>query len=179
MLQIAIMLLIFIVVVAVLFAILKSVVKAALFAFAILVFVFIIVGVSVSIDASQFKKNFESSKNTFLILDGDKAVEGLEIDYQSNKSIEFTKDKLDKINEYLTKNEMDKVQEDNYKVVMIEDGEDNLSAKEKFNSIFSSPVELIKKVKNGKLKTYPETNFFKVLRFIPDKIIDLFSKVKG
>ena len=178
MLEIAIIIITIIIVAAILFAILKNIVKAVLFALGIAFLVFVIIGISVSIDAKAFQNNFRTSKNTFLLLKGETAIDGIEVDYNTNKTVDFTKEKLSEINSFLSKDELDKIKKDNYKIILIESENENEDIEEKFNEIFGNPITLIKNLKSEDVKIYPETTFLKVLKYVPETIINLVEKFK-
>ena len=171
-----------IIIIAILFTILKSIMKVVLFTAAIIFIICIVFGLIIITDANNFKETIQNSQNTYILLNENIAIQGINVKTENNESqIEpIGAPQLDFINKKLEENDLEKIKGSSYKLIFIKtekETEDQESFGEKIEKSFSNPINIIKNIKSEDLKVYPETTMFKFLKYLPDKLIDLISKI--
>ncbi len=181
MLYLIIGILVIIVIVAILFTILKSIIKAALFTLFIVAVLGIIFGIFVITDANTFKEKMDNSQNTYLLIHENIAIQGIKIKNNETESVvdPIGSEQLKLINEKLKENDLKEIKGSDYKIIFIRSDnktEDPETFGEKMEEKFNDPTNLIKNIKSGDVKIYPENTMFKFLKYIPDHIINLASK---
>ncbi len=182
MLYLIIGILIVIVIAAILFTILKSIIKAILFTLFIVAVLGIIFGIFIITDANTFKQKMDNSQNTYLFINDNIAIQGVRIKNEDNNSVinPIGSEQLEIINEKLKDNDLKEIKGSDYKLIFIKSYEKNNTQENfegKMEETFSNPANLIKNIKSGNLRIYPENTMFKVLKYIPDQIINLASKL--
>ena len=167
-------------IVAILFTILKSIIKAVLFTLFIVAVLGVIFGVFVITDANTFRQKMSDSQNTYLFIHENVAIQGVKIKNQDNDSIidPIGSEQLEIINQKLKENNLKEIKGSDYKIIFIKSDKKNNTQEnfeEKMEETFSNPVNLIKNIKSGEVKIYPENTMFKFLKYVPDQIINLVS----
>ncbi len=174
-------LLIALIVFVLVFILLIKIVKTIVFTLLIIgVLVLAVVGCLVYADIQDIEKNFANSTKLILFDEGGKLVLGFKAKgFGLLEKDLLTQEELLSLQQSYEKEDYKQMLGDNYKVMIFKkDGLFNDSSIEELPAAFEERMEdegpafIYREIKNGNIEIYPETPFFKTLKFIPGFIAE-------
>jgi len=168
MINIFIIILIAILALGIFFAIIKKAIKFAIYAIVIVIIGSVIIMIIIANDISSFKEKSENGV-AFLFSSGGNIVKGYFLkNDETPKSI--SEDEINNLEDKINNNESDKITE----LIIVTELNNSFNMNEIDNKLkeFSSSINLIKSIKSGATKIYPEKISTKALKYIPKIVIE-------
>ncbi len=170
MLYLILAILIVILIIGVVLSIIKRTIKFALTVVVIIIIVSVITMFIVVNDVNSMKKSTEEGMN-YLIISDDEAIMAFSV--ENEELIQLDISETNKIKSMIDN------EEDSDKLIMIVDsqGEKEITKIGEILEELNNPTILIQKIKTEEVSFYPEKISFKIIKYIPQILIDLASKI--
>ena len=170
MLYIRVGILIAILIIGIVLSILKRTIK---FALSVIVVIIIISAVTMFIvvsDINSMKKSSEEGMS-YLIVSDDEAI--IAFDVQNEELIQLDNAETNKLKMLIDNGE----EPDKLIMIINSDGDRDLAKISEKLEELNNPSILISKIKTGEVSFYPEKISFRMIKYIPQKIINISSKI--
>ncbi len=170
MLYIIIAILIIILIIGIILSIIKRTIKFALTVIVIIIIISAITMFVVVKDINSMKKSSEEGMN-YLIVSNDEAI--MAFDVQNEELIQLNISETNKIKRTIDN------KENSEKLIMIIEshGERDIVKIGEILEELNNPTTLISKIKTGEVSFYPEKVSFRIIKYIPQIIINTASKI--